>query len=369
MAGWNGSGIFSKTHSWVADAANAIKIRADRHDANDVDFTNGINNCLTKDGQNSPSGNLPMGSNKHTGVADGTSATDYLAVGQFQSSALQFGVATGSANAFVLSLTPSIATYATGQTFRFQANHLTTGATTIDIDGLGVKSIKLDGLYELSPYAIKTNQIITIIYDGTQFQPLDMSAITGDIQMWSSSTTKLGWLQLNGTTTIGSLASAAGEAADANEGLWKYLYDATDDAEAAVSGGRTTRDADWTANKTLTLPETDDLSPYGIGSTLTKGFKTSGATTVTSSGSVSATGSTSLSTAQMPAHTHTIGPLSAGVVSFSSSGSMYRADVGGTLSTSSTGSGSGHNHSGGSYSGSATSVLHPVFGIYFIIKV
>lgn len=82
MGGWSGSGTFSRTHNWVQDQGNGILIRADRHDANDTDFVNGINNCLTKDGQNMPSANLPMAGYKHTGVANASASDQYAAFGQ-----------------------------------------------------------------------------------------------------------------------------------------------------------------------------------------------------------------------------------------------------------------------------------------------
>lgn len=367
MAGWNGSGLFLKTNTWVQDQINGIKIRADRHDENDVDFVSGINNCMTKDGQNTAIADLDMGGNKLKNGATATLINDFTIVSDIQNSKHTFITSTGSANAYVLTLSPAPAAYVAGQTFRFKANFLSTGAATLNVNGLGVKNIKLEGFWDLAPYAIKTDQVVTVIYDGTQFQPHNMDAVTGDMQMWSSSTVKPGWLQLNGTTTIGSLASAAGDNADVNEGLWKHLYDATDDAEAAVSGGRTTRDADWTANKTLTLPETDDSSPFGIGSTLTKGFKTSGAATVASTGSITINAVT-LSTANMPPHTHSYSTGEGGQGGAEHASAQANQTSAKIEPTTSTGSGSAFTPTG-SFSGSASSVLHPVFGTFFIIKI
>ena len=48
----------------MQDQINGIKIRADRHDGNDNDFVSGINNCMTKDGQNAAIADLNMGGNK-----------------------------------------------------------------------------------------------------------------------------------------------------------------------------------------------------------------------------------------------------------------------------------------------------------------
>lgn len=322
---------------------------------------------MTKNGENTATSDLDMGGNKLKNGKTATLVGDFPIVSDIQNSVHTYKTSTGSANAYVLTLAPAPAAYVAGQKFTFKANFLSTGAATLNVNTLGAKDIKLEGFWALAPYAIKTNQVITVIYDGTQFQPVDMNAVTGDMQMWSSSTTKPGWLQLDGSTTIGSAASAAGDNADVNEGLWKHLYDATDDAEAAVSGGRTTRDADWTANKTLTLPETDDAGAYGIGSTLTKAFKSSGALTVTSTGSI--TGSVSahaLTIAEMPAHTHDNGVAGGGALS-----RLFDSDAASqTIPSESTGGGGGHTHNDTfAYSGNATSVLQPVFGTFFIIKI
>lgn len=71
---WNGAGTFTRVYSWLTDAANGIFVRADRMDTDSDDIADGISNCITKDGQNSPIANLPMGGYKHTGWGGATSA-------------------------------------------------------------------------------------------------------------------------------------------------------------------------------------------------------------------------------------------------------------------------------------------------------
>lgn len=85
---WSG-GIYTRTNGtysgalvWSSDAAAAVKIRADRHDTHDEDLADGINNCLTKDGQNSPTANISWGTFKITNLGDGTAATDSATYGQ-----------------------------------------------------------------------------------------------------------------------------------------------------------------------------------------------------------------------------------------------------------------------------------------------
>ena len=72
---WNGVG------GWVTDSLS-YGIVPDRHDTQDTDFQNGINNCLTKDGQNTPTANLPMGGFKHTGAGAATANGQYIIYNQ-----------------------------------------------------------------------------------------------------------------------------------------------------------------------------------------------------------------------------------------------------------------------------------------------
>lgn len=74
--GWE-NGMFRREFSWVSDAAANYDILADRMDSDTNDIVGGINNTLTRDGQNVPSGNLPMSGFKHLNVAVASSPTDY----------------------------------------------------------------------------------------------------------------------------------------------------------------------------------------------------------------------------------------------------------------------------------------------------
>ena len=73
--GWDGSGNFNRTDgnrtgstTWAQARDAAVLVNAPDADIHDQDVADGLENCVTKDGQNSPSANLPMNSKKHTGV-------------------------------------------------------------------------------------------------------------------------------------------------------------------------------------------------------------------------------------------------------------------------------------------------------------
>lgn len=102
MSGFNGSGNFSFTYSWVNDAANGIPITASRMDTQFNDAANGFDLCLTRDGQGSASANLPMNGFKFTGLGNGSLPQDSATFGQLTT-------ATGALYGFIGALTLSTA--------------------------------------------------------------------------------------------------------------------------------------------------------------------------------------------------------------------------------------------------------------------
>ena len=119
--GWDGSGNFTRTDgnrvgstTWAQARDAGALINAPDADHHDQDVADGLENCITKDGQNSPSANLPMNAKKHTGVADAAAATEYAAYGQLLALVSPFVGATGvggTANAITLTPTPAITSY------------------------------------------------------------------------------------------------------------------------------------------------------------------------------------------------------------------------------------------------------------------
>lgn len=109
--------------------------------------------------------------------------------------------------------------------------------------------------------------------------------------------------------TIGSASSGATERANADsQALFEYLWN--EDPNLAVSGGRgATANADWVANKTITLPDMRLRVPGGLagmGNTavaLTSGVPISGGVP-TELGRIVGAQTHTLTSAQIPAHTH-----------------------------------------------------------------
>jgi len=64
----------------------------------------------------------------------------------------------------------TMTTYTSGQTFKFKAGTANTGACTLNINGLGAKTIKKAGSLDLDTGDIVANQIVEVTYDGTNMQ-------------------------------------------------------------------------------------------------------------------------------------------------------------------------------------------------------
>lgn len=93
---YDGQGVFTRVHNWEEDAANDISILASRHDAEDDNFANGFNEVLCRDGRAAMTGNLKMGANKITGLANGTNTNDAVNLGQLNSTSSTLSTAINS---------------------------------------------------------------------------------------------------------------------------------------------------------------------------------------------------------------------------------------------------------------------------------
>lgn len=78
---WSGGNFTRANPTWATDAGLGIGIEAGRHDAQDNDFTTGIDQCLNKTGQNSMTGDLNLGGYRAVNAAAGTAAAPAICAG------------------------------------------------------------------------------------------------------------------------------------------------------------------------------------------------------------------------------------------------------------------------------------------------
>lgn len=188
-------------------------------------------------------------------------------------------------------------------------------------------------------------------------------------------------LIFNGQT----VAKSSGGTANGTQYIraYEYLWNNINNTYAPVSGGRgMSADADFAANKNITLPDFTNMSPMQVGSIVNSAGKNDiGNQTVASEGTNGNTGAHALTIAELPIVTPTIkvhsGAPNTNTVnvslSFGNSPVSAITDTRAPDTTSaplidSFGSGSTHLHTGSAFVGSATSVVHPVFGLYYYIN-
>jgi hypothetical protein len=173
---YNGSGTFVINSTGQPVVTNTV-ISSTAFNALTADLATGLTTALTKDGQTTPTANIPMGTFKFTGLGVGSSATDSANISQVQSSFGSFLTAAGT-DTITASVSPSLTAYVVGQTFKFIAAATNTGAVTINISSLGAKSILKNGATALSAGELVSGSMYQIVYDGTQFQLIGAGGVT-----------------------------------------------------------------------------------------------------------------------------------------------------------------------------------------------
>lgn len=73
---FNGSGSFSTKYNWQNDAALGLNISSSRMQGQDQDMADGLSLCLTKDGQQTPTANIPMGNFRITNLGTPVNPND-----------------------------------------------------------------------------------------------------------------------------------------------------------------------------------------------------------------------------------------------------------------------------------------------------
>lgn len=169
----NGSGVFTRsngTHTgstvWAQDDAAGVDIVTDRHDLHDTDIGTALSNAMYKDGQSTPTANIPLGGFKITNLGAATARTDAIRAGQIQDGAVTFaGASGGTANAQTLTPSPAVTAYVSGLTFTFRAGATnTSGTVTLNVSGVGAKNVRMPADTALAVGYIRANHLYTVVY-------------------------------------------------------------------------------------------------------------------------------------------------------------------------------------------------------------
>lgn len=178
--GWDGSGSFSRNagfatgaNVWEQAAEADRDIRADDQDTHDQDLAEGLENCLTRDGQNSPTANLPMNDKKHTGVADATEDAEYASWGQVLGLVGRYyapAAVGGTGDAIQLTTDPELTAYRAGLIVRFIVEANNTGNTTLQVDALTAPRVRKVAGYDLDSDDWRVGDWVEVTHDGVDWQ-------------------------------------------------------------------------------------------------------------------------------------------------------------------------------------------------------
>ena len=197
----NGSGIYSlATGNPVVTGATISSTWANTTLS---DIATALTGSIAADGQTTVTNNLPMGNYAHTGVADATVRTMYATAGQVQDSAFTYLTSPAGTNTMTAIASLGMSAYVVGQRFFFVAPATNTGACTLNINAIGIKSITKLGTTALTANDIVIGSVTQVVYDGTQFQLLNPANTipSGVITMWSGSIASIpaSWYLCNGS--------------------------------------------------------------------------------------------------------------------------------------------------------------------------
>ncbi|MDR3679421.1 MAG: hypothetical protein P4L41_05600, partial [Flavipsychrobacter sp.] len=101
--------------------------------------------------------------------------SDAVSAANVQSGVLSYAPATGSGNNYQVSLPVSVG-YTAGMMVSFMSNAANSGAVTLNVNGLGTKAVLKNVVQSLQPNDISAGQIISVMYDGNNFQVISQLA-------------------------------------------------------------------------------------------------------------------------------------------------------------------------------------------------
>jgi len=173
---YNGSGTFQINTSGQPVVTGTV-ISSTAFNSLTSDLATGLSTAITKDGQTTVTANIPLSNFKITGLGAATAAADAVRFSQLQGSADKLLTVTGT-DTYVATASPALTAYAAGNLFSLVVPNTNTGASTINIDGLGAKAITRTGSTALVAGDMIATEVVIVVYDGTRFQLINANSFT-----------------------------------------------------------------------------------------------------------------------------------------------------------------------------------------------
>jgi len=157
------------------------------------DLGDALTNSIAKDGQTNPTANLPMNSFHHTACSDPTLRNQYATLGLVQDGRhIRVTILSGP-NTLTGSMIGSPTAYFSGQLIVFQASADNTGAVTLNINGIGARSVLTTSGIQLIAGDLKAGKFYIALYDGAAFLLNTESSSTLDTTLEQNCVS--GWLR------------------------------------------------------------------------------------------------------------------------------------------------------------------------------
>lgn len=202
---------------------------------------------------------------------------------QFVNAAGLYAASATGNDSYSITVSPVPTSYTSGDSYMFKADVANTDTATLNVNGLGAKTIKKNGTLNLETGDIKAGQICRVTYDGTYFQLTSAitppnyfqqevpvgAVLTGTQNCGSNSTGSVFYIHDGGTDTLKRFQrdSLTGQyflthsvaVTDIGYGqggiveIGSYIYLITDSSGANIIGQRFLA-SDLTGQTTLTLP-------------------------------------------------------------------------------------------------------------------
>ena len=163
-----GGAVFDEQRQEVPDG----RILAPLMDRHAQDMADAITGSVARDGQGGMTGDLNMGTNKVTRMADATARSDAATLGQLLDLITPFLGATlvgGTANAITLTPTQALTQHVIGRGFRFMLKAAPTGSLTVAISGEDPVEVRLASGGSFVEGAAANGRYVTIIYNGAVY--------------------------------------------------------------------------------------------------------------------------------------------------------------------------------------------------------
>lgn len=109
-----------------------------------------------------------------SGIVEVNEAGDAVNADAIQKSSLTFAESSNTGNTYSVTLSPA-PTYTTGLAVHFKASAANDGPSFLDVNGLGPVSIRKNFNEDLAAQDIRNGQIVSVMYDGTNFQMLSQT--------------------------------------------------------------------------------------------------------------------------------------------------------------------------------------------------